>query len=188
MAEGEGLPLQETAMAETTHNAEHIEHMRQAAGLVRAEQVSVWEDEFHVLHVRVDETQHDAVRPVRAFPISGRAGYVGFLNDKGKEVALLANPDDLDEDSRTAVERALDQNYFVPKIIRIDSISETWGVTHWQVETDCGRASFEVVDRERIRKLPGGRVIITDADENRYEVEDVEKLDPRSQTLLQSET
>ena len=145
------------------------------------------EDEFRVMHLRVDGQEYHDVRPVRAFPISSKAKYVSFLDEKGKELALLANPQDLDDGSRTAVAHALEQNYFVPKIVHIESISETWGVTHWKVDTDSGRAAFEVIDRERIRKLPRGRLIIVDADENRYEVDNVEALDPRSQAIIQSE-
>ena len=170
------------------HDADHAARIKQAAQLVNADRVEVWEDEFHTVHLRVDQDQYDDVRPLRAFPISRKAEYLSFLDDKGKELALLANPQDLDDKSRAVVERALDQYYFVPKIVRIDSISEAWGVSHWQVETDCGHASFEVIDREKIRKLPRGRLIIVDADENRYEVEDVSRLDVRSQTLIQSET
>jgi len=44
------------------------------------------------------------------------------------------------------------------------------GVTNWETQTDHGYATFEVVDREYIRKLPGGRYIIADADGNRFEL------------------
>lgn len=170
------------------HDADHAERTKLAAQLVAADRVAVWEDEFHVMHLRLDQEQYDDVRPVWAFPISRKADYVSFVNQKGKELALLASLKDLDKESRAVVERALEQHYFVPKIIRIDSIIETWGVSHWHVETDCGYASFEVIDRENIRTLPKGRLIIVDADENRYEVQDVSRLDAQSQTLIQSET
>ena len=63
------------------------------------------------------------------------------------------------------------------------------GVSEWEVKTDRGYAKFEVVDRtEHIRKLPGGRVMIVDADGNRFEIEDVSRLDERSQTLVRTET
>ena len=166
----------------------YADRVQDAAGLVTADRVKVWADEFHVIHLSVDGQQHDDVRAVRAFPLSSKAPYVSFLDEKNKELALLANPDDLDEESRAALERALELNYFVPKVVRVDSITETWGVTHWHVETDSGYANFEVIDREKIRKLPGSRFIIVDADENRYEIEDATKMDARSQALIHSET
>jgi len=48
---------------------------------------------------------------------------------------------------------------------------------------------FEVVDRNRhIRRLPGDRVMIVDADGNRFEIPNVTELDERSQALVRSET
>ena len=161
---------------------------RLAVGLVATDRVSVRLDEFHVLHVTVDGEEHHEVRAVRAFPLTDKAGYVSFLGDKDKEVALLADPQNLDEASRGALDHVLKLNYFVPKITRVFSIGETWGVSHWKVETDRGYASFEVIDRDKTRRLSTGSIIIIDADENRYVIEDPDALDPRSYNLIQSET
>jgi hypothetical protein len=56
-----------------------------------------------------------------------------------------------------------------------------------EVETDKGQREFETRYKEDIRKLPGGRVIIKDADGNRYEIKDYMKLDKRSVSLIDSE-
>ena len=155
---------------------------------VLPDRVRVWEDEFQVLHVSVDGEEFSNVRAVRVFPISHRADYVSFLDEKGKEVLLLAHPHQLDKASLKVLMQALERMYYVARILRVDSISETMGVTHWQVLTDRGYASFEVVDRQHIRKLPRGRYIIVDADGNRFEIPDVSALDSRSQSLIFSET
>ena len=176
-------------MAAETDQDRHAEDGRAtAAGAVAPERVRVWEDEFHVLHVRVDDEEYADVCAVFAFPVSGKADYVGFLSPDGKEVALVSRLGDLDEKSRRAVEAALARMYYVPKIIRIDSLKEIWGVTHWQVMTDRGYASFEVTSQDNIRKLPGGRYIILDVDGNRFEIEALRRLDKRSQALVHSET
>ena len=164
----------------------------EAEGLSRAqavlpERVKVWEDAFKVLHVSLDGQDFPKVRAVRAFPITGRADYVSFLNEEHKEVVLLAHPHKLDKESLHALEQALAKMYYVAKITRIDSVTEIMGVTNWETQTDHGYATFEVVDREYIRKLPGGRYIIADADGNRFEIEDISRLDPRSQSIAQSE-
>ena len=162
--------------------------MREAAKLVTADRVRVSRDAFHVMHLRLDDDDHSDVRAVRAFPLSDKAPYVSFINDKDKEIALLANPDELDDKSRKLIEDALELNYFVPQITRVFNVSETWGVSHWEVDTDRGRASFEVIDREKIRHLANGGIIIVDADENRFMVGDMSRLDPRSQNFIMSET
>ena len=157
------------------------------AGASMPGQVRVWEDQFKVLHVSVGGQDFSKVRAVRAFPVTGKADYISFLDETNKEVVLLAHPHKLDKESRHALERALTAMYYVAKIKRIDSITEIMGVTSWQAQTDRGFATFEVVDREYIRKLAGGRYLITDADGNRFEIEDVTRLDPRSQSVAQSE-
>ncbi len=157
------------------------------AGAVTPDRVKVWEDLFHILHVSLDGQVYSKVRAVHAFPVTSRADYVSFLDEGSKEVLLLAHPHRLDKESRRALELALTRMYYVAKITRIDAITEIMGVTSWQVETDRGYATFEVVDREHIRKLPGGRYLITDADGNRFEIEEIGRLDSRSQTIAQSE-
>jgi len=152
------------------------------------DRVRVRKDRLGALHVTVDGTERETSRVSLAFPISGKADYVSFLDAEGEEIALLAHPDQLDDESRTAVAAALERMYYVPKIRRVDSIKESWGVSHWEVVTDCGYASFEVVDREHIRRVSGGRFLIQDADGNRFEIEDAAQLDPQSRKLIYSET
>ena len=155
--------------------------------LIEPERVRVVEDAFHVLTVFVDDKPITNVRPVRLFPVSSKADYVGFLDKQGKEVALVARPHRLDRASRETLEHALERMYYVPEILRIDDITESLAVSHWKVLTDRGYASFEVVDREYIRKLPGGRIVIEDADGNRFAIRNVNSLDGRSRDLLESE-
>ena len=158
-----------------------------AAGAIRPEDVKVWEDEFRRLHLKVGDREFVDLRVVRVFPISSMADHVSFLDSIGKEVALLAHPHGLDKASRHALEKAFDRMYYVPKIVRVLSVAETFGLSRWEVMTDRGYAAFEITDREGIRKLPDGRYLIHDADGNRYEIEDLAKLDAQSQGMLQSE-
>ena len=156
--------------------------------LTSGARVEVWQDEFHIVHLRVGDEEYENVRPVKTFPISGKAPFISFLSEDGKELVLVDGSENMPEDSRSLVETLLEKTYFVPRIIRVFSIKETWGISRWQVETDCGFAAFEVTHRERIRRLPRGRYIIVDADDNRYEIEDIEELDLQSQRLIARET
>ena len=156
-------------------------------GLVSGDRVRLCEDPFHVLTLTVDGRTHENVRPLRCFPISGRADYVSFLDANGREVAIVGRLDRLDKQSRRVLQRALDRMYYVPQIQRIDSITESLGISHWRVLTDRGYAQFEVVDPEYIRRLPGNRLVIEDADGNRFEVRDASRLDARSRALLEGE-
>lgn len=156
---------------------------------VGPECMRVWEDDLRVLHISVNGEEFDDVRPRRAFPVSGKAPFITFISEKGKEVALLTTPHGLDKESRRVLDRALLHMYYTPKILRVDDVSETMGVSLWHVQTDQGYATFEISDRQRfIRLLAGGRYIITDVDGNRFEIEDIKKLDKRSQARVYHET
>jgi hypothetical protein len=163
------------------------EEMRRMAGSVPPDHVKIWVDEFHQLHVAANGQEYVDVRPVRIFPISSKADYVSFLDDKRKEVLLLRNPHKLDKGSRQALDAAFSHIYYCPKITRVDSVTESMGITRWEVMTDRGYAKFELTDRDHFRKLPGRRLIMQDPDGNRFEIEDLAKLDKKSLEIIQSE-
>ena len=156
--------------------------------VVMPERVRVRDDAFHALHVSVDGKEFHNVTVRRVFPLSGKADYVSFIGERDGEVVLLAHPHKLDKASRRCLEKALDRMYYVPRIQRVDDISEKMGVSQWKVQTDRGYAVFEVADRQsHVRILPHGRYIISDVDGNRFEIEDVNRLDSRSQALVATE-
>ena len=66
-------------------------------------------------------------------------------------------------------------------------MKENHGIMKFDVDTDKGQREFETRYKEDIRKLPAGRVIIKDADGNRYEIKDYMKLDKRSISLIDTE-
>jgi hypothetical protein len=154
---------------------------------VAAVRAALREDRAKRMVLTIDGQEFADLRPRRVFPLSGRADLVSLLNRNGKETVMLRELDGLDAESRRVLDRALDRMYHAAKILRVDSIVEKLGVGEWQVLTDCGYAIFEVADRQGIRRLPGNRVAIADADGNRFEVDDLGRLDKRSQALIEGE-
>ena len=155
--------------------------------LVTPDRVAVWEDGLGKLCIRIDGKEFRDLRARKVFPLTGKADYVSFQNKDGKETVMLTRPQKLDAKSREVLEHALGRMYYVATITRVDSITERMGVSQWQVQTDRGYAIFEVVDRRTIRRLRGGRVALSDADGNRFEIADVNGLDERSRKLIDSE-
>ena len=156
--------------------------------IVDADQVRITRDEFNRLHVRVGEgATHADVRPAWAFPISGEADFVSFLDGDGQEVLLMRHIEALDGESREALEAELGRIYFVPKITCIYQIEDAHGAARWEVETDRGYRVFDVRDREDVRVFRGRRVLLQDADGNRFEIEKIADLDERSRRLLDKE-
>jgi hypothetical protein len=180
----------EDAATRTSHEAAtaspEVSAMR--SGALSAKDVRVWFDDMRALCVATGEREFRNVRAVGVFPLTHMAEYVSFLDKDGKEVLMVADPARLDVASRRALERALGRMYYKARIIQVFKIAERMGVTTWEVMTDCGYATFEVLSREHIRELEEGHFIIADADGNRFEIPDFAQLDPESQVMILSET
>jgi hypothetical protein len=149
--------------------------------------VRIWRDDFRRLHVQVQgQAEHVDVKPARVFPVSGAADLVSFLDRDDKEVLLLRDPARLDPDSRQTLEEEMARAYFVPRITHIHQIEDSHGAARWEVDTDRGYRIFDVRDREDVRQV-GSRVLLQDADGNRFEIADLTQLDDRSRRLLDKE-
>ena len=128
-----------------------------------------------------------ALEPHRLFPKSGGNRYVTLLNSEGEEQAIIRDVANLDEDSRRAVEAALDEYYMIPRITRFISMVDTFQIWMWTAETDHGTLTFEVRNHiSTVKPLYDGRVLITDASDNRYEIPDYRKMDPRSRKMIET--
>ena len=144
-------------------------------------------DAFEDLNLELagDQT-YSRVRVKRAFPLSCDDCFIVVQDRKGKEIGSLARLDALDRDSRQAVEDELERAYFSPRIQRIAKVTVANRVPRWEVETDRGPRTFEIYSGRRdVRLLGTGRVLVQDADGNRYEIPDYRSLDPASRALVE---
>ncbi len=82
--------------------------------------------------------------------------------------------------TRALLENELDQRYFIPLVITVNSFRLKLGVQSWEVVTDRGPRAFDVRERDDYRVLPTHRLLIRDVDGNRYEIPDYTALDPRT--------
>lgn len=133
-----------------------------------------------------DGTVHAAVQVAPAFPITRPNRFVYFLDAEGNELGLLVDPRRLDRESRDLVIAQADQAYFMPRITRIERVEERagTGIARWEVQTDRGWRSFDLVSRsESVWFIGRNRVVMRDADGNRYLIEDLSALDRRSRRL-----
>ncbi len=144
-------------------------------------------DAFEDLNLELagDQT-YSRVRVKRAFPLTRDDCFIVVQDRKGKEIGSLARLDALDRDSRQAVEDELERAYFTPRIQRIAKVTTANRVPRWEVETDRGPRAFEIYSSRRdVRLLGDGRILVQDADGNRYEIPDYRRLDPASQALVE---
>ena len=127
------------------------------------------------------------LEPHRLFPKSGGNKYVTLLDGTGEEVAVIRDVSALDPESRAVVENALEEYYMIPRITKFISMVDTFKIWMWTAETDHGTITFEVRNHiSTVKPLYDGRVLITDASDNRYEIPDYRKLDKRSVKMIET--
>ena len=126
------------------------------------------------------------LEPRRLFPFTNHTMYISLLDANEKEIAFVRDLEELDADSRRAIEECFEEYYMIPKITRIISCEEKYGTLKWVVDTDRGRIQFDITNRLRnIKTLPATkRVIVRDSSDNRYEIPDYTKMDAHSTRIL----
>lgn len=133
-----------------------------------------------------DGTVIENLEPRRLFPITNTTMFITLLDSNEKEIAFIRDFDELDEESKSAVEECFGEYYMIPKITRLIESDEKFGSLSWKVETDRGIIKFRITNRHNsIKQLWGtNRVIVRDSNDNRYEIPDYTKMDAHSLHLL----
>ena len=166
---------------------ERVYDLQEELTLLDPEHIRLFRDRFDDLNLELEDGR--TLKPVtahRAFPISAD-GFVVLKDREGKELGVVQQVSELDPSSREVVMAGLERSYFTPRITRVTAIKEEFHVPKWEVETDRGPRVFEIrSSRSDIRNLGNGRVLIRDADGNRYEIPDHRQLDPASRALVES--
>jgi hypothetical protein len=125
------------------------------------------------------------VRIARAFPFSDPDRYIGLRDGNDKDIGILTDLHGLDPASRAIIDEELERRYFTPRIERVLTVSEEFGVVTWEVETDRGPRRFLVRNlRDSAFPLGSNRLMMTDTDGNRYEFPDVRVVGAKAMTVL----
>ena len=149
--------------------------------------IHLYFDDFDDLTLDLNGETHTELQTQRSFPLNAPTKFIALLNSKGKEIGIVEDMADLDPDSRKALQTALEQTYFMPSITRINNITTKYQVPTWHVETDHGPRSFEIPSSKRdVRVIGETRVLLRDADGNRYEIPDFRRLDPESIVFVET--
>lgn len=131
-----------------------------------------------------DGMQHEAVVPVRAYPISAPDRMISLVGADGHELAWLDTLDQLGTEARELVEEELRRREFMPEIKRLFGVSSFATPSTWDIETDRGRAQLQLKGEEDIRRMGGGVMLIADAHGVQFMIRDVSALDRHSRKLL----
>ncbi len=121
----------------------------------------------------------------RMFPITGLTKYIALVDSKGEQIAIIRDLNDLMEDSRSVAEKVLEEYYMIPRITKFLKMSQKFKIWMWTAETDKGVCTFEIRNHiTAVKPLYDGRVLIKDANDNRYEIPDVKQLDKKSLKMI----
>lgn len=109
------------------------------------------------------------LEPRRLFPITNLNSYITLLDEKEKEIALIKEMKDLNEESAKAVNDCFEDFYMIPRITQVLEVNDRFGVLKWRVMTDRGEISFSIRNRHSdIKVLGKKRLFIRDSNDNRY--------------------
>jgi hypothetical protein len=144
------------------------------------------EDDFGRL-VFEDESgvRHEAVVPVRAFPMAAPREGISLMGPDGHELAWVAHLDELEPpQARQLIEAHLETREFVPEIQAIVAVSSFATPSTWSVRTDRGDAELVLKGEEDIRRLSRTALLVADRHGVHYLIRDLSTLDRHSRRLL----
>ena len=127
---------------------------------------------------------HADVDVLRGFPISDPAGPVAIVGENDAELAWIESLADVEPGLRRLLEEELERREFVPRIERIEALSEG-EPAEWSVVTDRGPHRFKVGHSDDILRLDDDSVVITDTFGVRYRIPRLADLDAASRRLFE---
>ena len=123
------------------------------------------------------------VEPVRSFPITDPDRLVSILDDRGREVACIADLAALPPEMGDLVRQELADREFLPRVERLVRVVMGKEPHVWEVITDRGPVQF-LLREDDIRRLGPTRAILVDMHGVRYYIPDSRQLDPKSRRIL----
>lgn len=127
------------------------------------------------------------VQVVRMFPFSEPEKFISIrtAEESSKEIGVIKTLGDFPEEVRKMLSEQLNLRYFTPVITKIYRIKDEYGYAYFDVETDRGRCRFVIpMGGNAVVHLSDVRILISDIDENRFEIPDVTKLSVKEQKRL----
>ena len=131
-----------------------------------------------------DGEVHEAVAPVRAFPIAAPEEGFAIVNQDGREVAWIDRLADLPETMRKLVEEEFATREFMPEIRRLRRVSSFATPSTWDVDTDRGETSLVLKGEEDILRLTQSTLLIEDSHGIHFLIRNLHALDRASRKLL----
>lgn len=126
--------------------------------------------------------KYDRVFLHRDFPFEKLWQYISVLDSDSKEIGLITDVVDFEENTSSLLKTELERKYYCPEVRSIESLKERYGFSYWTVTTSDGRkVNFTMQDTFRnIIRVGNEKCILLDVDGNRFVIEDTSALDRKS--------
>lgn len=151
------------------------------------ENASFEKTEGGFLRLEYDHQTWERVQVIRLFPFTEPEQFISIrtVEERSKEIGVIANLKDVDKKTRELLLEQLNLHYFTPVIEKIIDIKDEYGYAYFHVMTDRGECRFTInMGSNAVVRLSDSRLLITDLDENRFEVRDVFALTQKEQRKL----
>jgi hypothetical protein len=131
------------------------------------------------------DRSYPRVKLRRLFPVRHPRLFIAVSDAGGSEIGIIRNLEELDSASCRLAEKELDIFYAIPEIREIRSIEAEYGFFCWKTVTNRGPRTFWVKGRtENITSPAPGRLFVTDIEECRYDIPDIDALPRLSRRIL----
>ena len=129
-----------------------------------------------------EEKHYDRVFLHRAFPHELLWEYISVTGEENREIGLIYNLEDFDEDGKMILQTEIERKYYSPVISEINSVKERYGFSYWKVKTADGRQlNYTMQDTFRnIVHTGEDSAMLVDVDGNRYTIKSISELDRNS--------
>lgn len=139
------------------------------------------------LSMSFKDTDYSRVHLYRIFPLSLSDGYISVRDHEDKEIGIIESTEGMPREHRMLIEDEIASRYFTPVIERIISLKEEFGYSYWEVDTNSGVCRFTVHNRHNpVLQLEGKRILITDVDGNRFEIEDYTRTEVKHLRIIET--
>lgn len=147
------------------------------------------EAQFRTEGIRVQMKQDDEwceVALARLFPLSEPEAWISVVGKEDKEIGVFKTLHGMPHASLSCVRAELHRRYLVPEIRRIIAVKNRFHLVEWTVETNRGEMAFLTnMPHEQIKPELLPRVMLADVEGNRFDIPDINALDPESRTMLE---
>lgn len=146
---------------------------------------SVTEGGFAAL--KTGDEVYPRVQVVRMFPFTDPNHFISIrtADENSKEIGIIKDMKDVSKETAELLENQMNLRYFTPVITKIINIKDEYGYAYFDVVTDRGACRFTInMGGSAVVHLSETRILISDVDENRFEIPDINTLTPTERKKL----